>query len=235
MYFSVIIMFIRKTACPGDPNDYKLIHSKEGKYWRKKRGTIKPIEINDSLRKNVNLMSILSPAAARISSSLRPFFIGFKTGRLNVRIASCLRKSFKEKNEIQFSYLKGLEFQNDHPLDRMVLSKTVQSNDNIITIDIITGVNYIIPQNKVATDYYFEAILVYGDLNKEKALKTESVESQLYSFSNATKGKCILTLPKPKKNDWMVLLKISCLEGNQMAVHHKHYRMVVVDAKPKTS
>ena len=60
-------------------------------------------------------------------------------------------------------------------------------------------------------------------------LKTVSTESRLYAFEDGRKEDCIMSLPLPEAEvPWTVLLKLSCLEGNELAAHTKHYGMKVV-------
>ena len=54
--------------------------------------------------------------------------------------------------------------------------------------------------------------------------------SKPYSFTDIATDHCKLVLPMPTKNEpWMLLLKVSCLEGNEMTAHAKHYGMRVVE------
>ena len=224
-------MFNRNPPCPGDPNDYDLITTHEGKYWRRKRGTVKPATLNNACQLANDAIKTLSPIASKIALCVRPYLTGFKTGRLNIRIASCLRKSLKETNRFQLAYLRGMQFQREQPLERMVLRYVVYERNASIHIEINIGKGYILPQNNVATDYYFEAFLVYGDILTDRTLTCENVISPLYSFNSNESGKCCLSLPLPIEDDWMVLLKISCLEGNNLASHTKHYRLKVISAR----
>jgi hypothetical protein len=83
--------------------------------------------------------------------------------------------------------------------------------------------------NQLVTDFYFEAILLYGDVLKKRGMQTEYAVSTPYSFTHTITGDCKLVLPLPsKKQPWILLLKVSCLEGNEMAMHAKHYGMRVV-------
>jgi hypothetical protein len=56
------------------------------------------------------------------------------------------------------------------------------------------------------------------------------VVSSLYPFTEwIEKSVCSLSIELPaNKKPWMVLLKVNCLEGNELAVHPRHYAMTVV-------
>jgi hypothetical protein len=75
-------------------------------------------------------------------------------------------------------------------------------------------------------------MILYGDVTKEGGLKLGTVESKLYAFGSETTEVCELSLSLPEEDQqWIVLLKVSCLEGNEMAVHPKHYGMKVISVK----
>jgi hypothetical protein len=54
----------------------------------------------------------------------------------------------------------------------------------------------------------------------------------LYRYFGKQEGVCLLWLPLPQE-DWCLFLKVSSLEGKELAVHTKHYRMKVVAAGEK--
>jgi hypothetical protein len=221
-------MFSNLPICPGDRNDYILVTTKEGKFWRRKRGTLKKAILNDAFTDSNNLKKITAPASKRIRICLHPFMYGLEPGRWNLRIEEALRKSFIESNSLRFSYFKGLQLQDNYPLEKMFDDYTVRIKNESIYIDLVLSEALIIAQNRIATDYYFEAVFIFGDINKERSLRSDSMESPVYSFYSKKTSTCTLSFPLPAKDDWMLLLKISCLEGNEIAMHTKHYRMAVV-------
>jgi hypothetical protein len=222
----------RVPPCPGNPEDYVLVQSKEGVHWRKKRGTVRPARLNPAFLGNAHAMAIVSPAAKRVIAAMRPFLRGISRGRLNARIANAFRRSLKEKGCLQVSYLKGLEFQADHPMDGLVKSQySVSVGSGSVRVEIPIDHIHMKAQNPLATEYYFELVLLYGDANEDWGLRTESVESPLYVYGDRTKRVCVLELDLPEQEDWCVILKVSSLEGNQLAVHPMHYRMRVVEGE----
>lgn len=131
---------------------------------------------------------------------------------------------------MQLKYLKGIELQRDHPLDGLLqCDYRVTITKKNVRIEIPVGGDSVKPQNTLVTGYYFEGMLLYGDVCKEKGLETMSTESKLYSYYGERKQICVLSLPLPEE-DWCLLLKISSLEGKELAVHTKHYRMKVIAA-----
>lgn len=62
----------------------------------------------------------------------------------------------------------------------------------------------------------------------DKTLHAVTKSSALFSFADREAKNVELVLPMPTPvTDWMLLLKISCLEGNELAMHPKHYGMKV--------
>jgi hypothetical protein len=215
--------------CPGNPEDYVLVKSKEGPYWRRKRGRVKAAQLNGTFEANVRSMKLISPAAKRVSDALRPFLTGITTGRLNVRIGGALRRSLKEKGRFLLGYLKDMELQAEHPLDGLLMTGyRISQNGSSIRLELPLERGSVKPQNRLVSHFYFEAVLLYGDVNGSMPLKTVSVESALYSIRPEAGTVCVLELPMVEE-DWCLVLKISALEGNELAAHTKHYRMKVVE------
>jgi hypothetical protein len=224
----------RVPPCPGNPEDYVLVQSKEGVHWRKKRGTVRPARLNPAFLGNAHAMAVVSPAAKRVIAAMRPFLRGISRGRLNVRIADAFRRSLKETGSLRLSYLKGLEFQAQHPMDGLVKSQyTVSVRARSVRVEVPFDHLHIEAQNRLATEFYFELVLLYGDANEEWGLRTENVESPLYVYGDRAKRVRVLELDLPDQEDWCVILKVNSLEGNYLAVHPMHYRMRVIEgARP---
>jgi hypothetical protein len=217
------------TPCP-DPERYILVRTKKGAFWRRKRGTVKPARLNDVFKQNVNATFVASPAAKRIITALEPYMQGLQTERLVAGISGRLRKALNERGHIDFTYLKGFDFQPDWPLrKRLVYGYTLKQQDRLLKIEIEVDGLTLKRYNRRVTDYYFEAICLYGDATRDRALQVDSVSSPLYSFDSEQKLICVLPISLPGTGDpWMVLLKVSCHEGQELASHPKHYAMAIV-------
>lgn len=210
-----------------DPDNHVLVKTREGVFWRKKRSKGK---LNEGFAANVDLSKISSPAAKNVVQRLRPYLRGIDTGRITLRVSNALRKALKEKGQMRFWALEGTEMQRDHPLHQLLLApyKVVQES-SVIRITIPPGSHCVKKQNRLATHFYFEALLISGDPGTANSLRSETVESKLYRFGEEPNGNCELSLNLPEGEvSWMVLLKVSCLEGNEMAHHPMHYGMKVV-------
>ncbi|HWI93264.1 MAG TPA: hypothetical protein VNT20_18425, partial [Flavisolibacter sp.] len=146
-------MFDKRPPCPGDPNDYVWVRSKEGPHWRRKRGRVTAAHLNGSYQESNDQTKIVSPAASRARKAVAPYLGGITAGRLNNRISTAFRKSLKEKGQLAFHYLKGIEMQREHPLDGLLkcdyrLSVTEKS----ITITIPVARGSVQALNKLVTD-----------------------------------------------------------------------------------
>jgi hypothetical protein len=216
--------------CP-DPRLYKLVRRKDCWYWSLKRGSIKKVVLNDILQKNSSTFKITSPVASRIKKKLEEFTRGLSISSLHSKLNGILVKTYNEKGVPDFSQLKGFEIQPDHPLEKILLTQYhVQQMDHSIEIHIPVEKGIVKQYNGLVTDFYFEGILLYGDALSDKSLEVEYVVSQPYRFKNTAANDCKLSLALPeKKEPWALLLKVSCLEGNEMAAHAKHYGMKVVE------
>jgi hypothetical protein len=218
----------KRPPCPGDAQDYVWVESREKPHWRRKRGSIVQARLNSAFQVASERTGIVSPVAKRVRKALGPYMRGLDAGRLNNRICNAFRKALKDRGKMTLSCLKGLEMQRKLPLDCMLqCDYSFQVLEKRLRIEIPVNWSSVKPLNPLVTDYYFEAVLLYGDVNKERGLETDSVESPLYPMYTNSESVCVLELERPEE-DWCVLLKINSHEGNEMAVHPKHYRMKVI-------
>ena len=218
----------RRPPCP-DPELYIWVETKEGGYWRRKRSKDTPL--NRSLAANASATKIVSPVVKRIRDTLEEYTRKLDMARVQGRLSGLLRKAYIEKSKIDFSALRGFEFQEDYPLEQLLLTQ-YQVNKGADFIELLIRVKdgVVKKQNNLVTDFYFEGILLYGDPLTDRSFKVEYVVSKPYPFKNNATDDCKLILPMPQNNEpWMLMLKISCLEGNEMASHVKHYGMRVVE------
>lgn len=214
--------------CP-DPERYILVNSKEGAHWRRKRGTVTEARLNAVFTKNVDNSKVASPAAKRMVQKLRPFLSELNTGRLTAKLAGALIKAINQHGYADFSFLNGFDFQHPH-LDKLLYAQiTINRNGNDFTISIPLAPYYIEPKNALVTDYYFEAILLYGDVTIDNGLRIDSSISPLYAFESTVRTTCVLTLQLPTTSfPWMIILKLSCQEENRPSVHPNHFGMKVI-------
>lgn len=218
----------KRPPCP-DPELYIWVETKEGGHWRRKRRKDAPL--NRSLAANISATKIVSPVVKLIRDTLEEYTRKLDTGRIHGRLSGLLSKTYKEKGQVNFSALRGFEFQKYFPLEQLMLTQyQVNKGPDFIELLIPVKDGVVKKHNALVTDFYFEGILLYGDVLKDGSLKVEYAVSKPYSFTNTSTEDCKLILPLPVKNEpWMLMLKVSCLEGNEMASHVKHYGMRVVE------
>jgi hypothetical protein len=213
--------------CP-DAELFTLVELEDRYIWKRRRGSLSPALLNASLSKNASLTTITNAASRRIFTRLEPFLRGLAKGYAQACVSGRLKKSMNARGQMDFHFLEGFDFQQKHPLEQLLLqplSVGISKGEVVLTVPI--GKHAVKRNSQLVSGYYFEAILLYGDVSKERGLHIESVESKLYDFNE--KGNCVLRLELPvRKVPWMVLLKVSCMEGNELAVHPRHYGLKVV-------
>jgi hypothetical protein len=214
--------------CP-DPDKFILVNSKEGAHWRRKRGTVNEATLNTVFARNAANSKVASPAAKRMVQKLRPFIQELNTGRLTAKLAGALIQAINEHGEPDFSFMDLLEI-HDPSLDKLLnVQVTVKGKKGEIKITIPIGPNTLYPKNKQVTDYYFEAILLFGDVTKDNGLRIDSVISPLYSIKDSVGTTCELLLQLPQtSHPWIVLLKVSCQELNRPSRRYEDFGMKVV-------
>jgi hypothetical protein len=214
--------------CP-DPEKYILVNTKEGPHWRRKRGTVTTARLNTAFVKNVSNSKVASPAAKRIVQKLRPFIQELNTGRLMAKLAGAFIQAINEHGEPDFSFMDLLEI-HDPSLDKLLYAQVIVKGDKgEIKITIPIGSYTLLPKNKQVTDYYFEAILLFGDVTKDNGLRIDSVISPLYPIKNSVETTCEFLLQLSETpHPWMILLKVSCQEFNRPSKHYEDYGMKVI-------
>ncbi len=214
-----------------DPGNYIWVMTKEGGFWRKKRGIVKKAKLNAAYNESRKNTKICSPAASRIVRKLRPYMDGLQPGRITVRICGKLRMALNESGRLGLGCLEGFDLQPDHPIGNLLQAQVhiEQTPDELILQIPITG--YTVKKlNTLVTHYYFELVLLYGDARKENGLRTESEDSTVYEIEKSYKNNCRLSMVLPDQ-EWVALLKVNCIEGNEPAASPKLYGMKVVSVK----
>lgn len=214
--------------CP-DPGNMVLVKTATGYHWRKKRGTVRPVVLNAAFAENVDLSRIAGPIAAKIVARLQTFTRGLATGRMVLKVTNALRRSLKEERDMNFSFMNGMELQEQYPLQRLLLSSyrvTVGNGEVVVIVDVEPAC--VARHNTLVTDFYLEAVLLQSSKNGEQLL-VEHATTGLYPIDGQQSEEAMLRLWfADVRGPWMVLLKVSCMEGVQPAVHPKNYGMKVV-------
>lgn len=212
-----------------DPWNYTWVVSKEGGYWRRKRGTIKPATLNTTLQLNADVTRLTNDAAKKMVQRLQPFLKGMETGRLTARIGGKLKIALAKNRHIDFSSFDKFDIQTEHPLCDILqkpYSISVYRKDAIIEIP-IQNRTVVLPK-RGATDYYFEAIWLYGNPGEDNELQIDAVSSALFPLKSTRESICKLIVPVPDKKPYMIFLKLSCLSGHALATEPGFFGMQVI-------
>ena len=218
------------TVAPPPSVWYVWVQTKEGGYWRIKRGSYRPALLNEAYQKGIYAMKISAPAASRIVRRLQPYLNRLDTGRLTVRISARLRKALKEKGSLCLTYLKGMDMQPAFHIEKLLnVSVNVKQDAQELSLNLPVNEFTIERLNGIVTAYYFELILLWGDAGSDMGLRVEEVDSPVYLMEEDYKTECRLSLVLPPEGQsWIALLKVSCIEGKELAMHPRMYGMKVI-------
>ena len=212
-----------------DPKRFEDVHTKGGWYRREKRK--KGTKVNPVLKKNVHTMTESLAAADRLIAKLDPWVRDLELVTVRMNIAANFTKRYNITGKADFMLMKGLDLQPYRKLDELLRAPyrvDIVKDEVIIKIDV--GERSLELTHSIATEFYFDAVILWGNPMEEKGLRVDGVESKLYSIKSKKAEKCVLRLDLPgKKMPWMVLLKVSCLEGNELAINTRHYGMKIVE------
>jgi hypothetical protein len=214
--------------CP-DPENYQLVKRGKTYYWRRKRGSIKKATLNASFQENAKLLSICSPAAKRIKEVLFPYLTQLKFGSLAATMSSLLANQVKQEGKMGYDFFMGLDIQKKYPLDQILTTPWIlKVEEGILSLQLELKPYSVKQHSKLVSDFVLELIFVFGDPGLADGLSVFSEPSELFSFAEKVERAIVFSMALPPTKPWMLLLKLSCFEGNQQAVHPRHYGMKVV-------
>jgi hypothetical protein len=214
--------------CP-DPDRYVLVRTREGNFWRRKRGTgKKEATLNEAFRNNSRGMAITAPAAKRIVDQLRPFLDSVYAGRITVRISGLLRKQLNRSGTVGYTYVKNFDLLRDRPVDELLgVPVRVNCENDVLEVHIPVNANTITRNDSLVKGYSFELILLSGDCTVENDLRIESKVSDVFGINDVGEYRCSLRMDSPGK-PWFTILKLCCLKGDEKKLCSENYGMKVV-------
>ena len=216
--------------CP-DPELYILVKTRRGYYWRRKRGTVKDAPLNEPFQQQSDNSKVLGPAVKKLRMKLAPYLAGVRTGYLQTNWTNSLRASLRPGTAFSYLPLRGYDFQRDHPWLTVMSGYNLETQKNFFRVRIPVGGGLMRPQNNLVTEYYFELVLLYGNVVAGDSLRIDEDVSPLYAYEDEPRGECVLEVSLPtKKKPWMLMLKLNALEGDVPAVSPRHYAMMVIGA-----
>jgi hypothetical protein len=211
-----------------DPTKFQDVKTDAG--WYRRRIRSQGTEVNEALQEHNDAMKLASPAAKRVRQRLAEWLEGMKIGSLQAILSGALSKSYRETGVMTFEHMLEKEMQPHYPLDSLLIggcqTKVVKGQ---VVMEIHLIEESLRLTKSIYTDYFFEAVLLWGDPMKLNGLRVDSQTSKLYPKILPGSTKCVMKLDLPsKKAPWMALLKVNCMEGNEMAKSNRHYAMKVV-------
>jgi hypothetical protein len=219
----------KRPPCP-DPERYTWVNTRDGGYWRLKRGTEKEAKLNSVLQMNADNTRITNLAAKRVTNKLQSFLEHLIIGRTTARIAGAIKKSLLEHNRMDYSFLEGLDFQaRDYDFGKLVTALLfVKEEKGVLFVSMSLGKGQIKKHSKLATGYFAELILLFGDPGDERSLRIDSTATDVYSFDDERPSiNCVLSIQLPEKQPWMVMVKVGCT-GKYVENAAKYKAMKVV-------
>ncbi len=223
-------LFEKRPECPGNREDYVWVTSrkKNGGHWRRKRGTVKKAALNPVFAKNAGSTGITNEAASRVVNMLQPNLQGIKKSDFYTRLAGKFKKAYTRSGEIDFSLTKDMDLQEEYPIEKLLIGwyRIERAIDHIslrIPIDQYTVKKH----SELVTNYYFDLLMLYGDAGMDGGLRLDSTSSTVYPIGSGKGDDCVLELGIPDA-PWMLVLKVSCIEENELAYSSRNYGMKVV-------
>ena len=216
--------------CP-NPAAYTLIRMKNNLYyWRRKRGTVIPARLNAAFIQNVELTKLLSPLCTKITEAISSFWTDLPLNGWHVAVLTAIKRYYKEKGCIRYSHLKNLELQPQYPFRKLFTGPAKISIENeLLNLRLLVTNKTVIRSNGLVTDFYFESVMIIGDISVQEKLITQSEQSELFSFQEKIDRTCTFSFAIPRHQPWILFLKIACYEGNQKAAHYKNYAMKIIE------
>lgn len=155
-----------------DPSRFEDVRTKAG--WYRRRIRKKGSEINAVLQKNADRMGDTLKAAKRIIDRLEPWVRGLELATLRMKISAKLRQRMTAEGKTDFLFMKDMDIQPWRTLGALLRAPynvRVSKDEVVIKID-LRGQNLELKQS-IATDFYFEAVILWGNPMPPTPLKGE--------------------------------------------------------------
>lgn len=212
--------------CP-DPRLYTLVQTRRKAYWRLKRGTIKPAVLNSALQQNAAMAKITAPVVQALRNALFPYLQKLQCGYTWIKIRSLLSAGLSANGLPGFQSLAGIELHPPYPLNLLLVSSyQVAINEATIQLDCSNAT--VKRHNQLVTDFILEAILVIADVDSEEQFEVQHQVSPVYAVEELPAPAVNFHFMLPASGYWMLLLKVSCFEGAEAAIHPRHYGCRIV-------
>jgi hypothetical protein len=181
---------------PPPPDGWVLVKSNAyGEHYRRKRGSIKPAELNDALKLSNALMADADVYAKAIKDALDPFREKFEDGTMWSRLVKLFKKQLKKNGRVELKALEEFECHKRFHLRRILhrqLSVSMSDQNNTLEVEAMTY-GALKARWEKADDYRQILIVVFYDTKLDAKVSSDTV---------------ILPLGKTKRNVQKVSLAI---------------------------
>ncbi len=217
---------------------HQLIKTKEGTYWRAKRGLFTPVTLNSSVQAHADAMRAAAPAARRISIALAPYTADLQKGRLIAAISGRLLRCLRTEGAMRLSALVGLELQPEYPLGRLLnLSYRVESNESEGRLRVRMPKSDVTPvklRNRLVDGFRITAVVLSGDPAEDAGLHSQVVDTgRLPAIGES--GELTLELAVNVDEDFLLALRVECFEEGGPGIHPGTRAMRVIGGKMRDS
>jgi hypothetical protein len=222
----------KRPPCP-DPDLFVWVHTVDGGYWRRKRGTIKKASLNAAFAQNASLTAVTNQAGKRIVGKLSPYLDRLAIGRTFSTLTGALKKGYNAAGRTSYRYLKDLDMQPKYRLDRLLKPVyTVEQMSEAVRVKIPIDGATIDHTGGLVSHYYFELVILQGDAGADDELRIDCDTSAVYPIGSGGITECVLQVDVIKK-PWMVFLKLNTIESPtvntmELAASGSNYGMKVV-------
>jgi len=181
---------------PPPPEGWVLVKSDAyGDHYRRKRGTVKPVELNDALKLSNKLMADADVYAKAIKDALDPFREKFEDGTMWSRLVKLFKRQLKKNGRVELKALEEFECHKKFHLRRILhrqLSVSVSDQNKTLEVEAMTY-GALKARWEKAEDYRQILIVVFYDAKLDANVFSDTV---------------ILPLGKSKRNVQKVSLAI---------------------------
>lgn len=208
--------------------DVTVVNSRKyGRHVRARRGSIKPVTINDEMEKSKDSLLECNKPAKMIFDALRH---EHKDGDLWPRLLSHFRKQLKEDNCFSLSGFERFECSTSYTLHSLVLNEyaiTVKASKNKMQVTLKFHKHPGWKKRSYVTGYRPEVTLLLPDFETGICSKV-SAHIPVVHFTDALKPlRFDLPIPVGQKQ-WLLLLSITACEKSKVITVPTHKGMAVV-------
>ncbi|HTE30055.1 MAG TPA: hypothetical protein VK666_06760 [Chryseolinea sp.] len=189
-----------------------------GDHVRSARGTQGEAPINESLKKEVAVITRSNRPAKILKDAIDPHRGALKGGQFWQKLVSTFRTQFNESGAFDFSNLPAIEIHKKYPLSRFISVKPEVNFDkraHNLTVKVAYGTHPSFKKSKYIDGYRISVIGIFPDLKKGK-VKSEEVFSDVIALT-AKYAPITVNVPVPQKAKCYVLcLKVEgCVKGKE--------------------